>query len=351
MKKQIATAGFVLLSFLLPIKTLAASFTQMYVFGDSISDSGNFFNASLQAIGVGYPPPPYFNGRFSNGLNWIDYLAQDLNLDPTLYTELSPGITPTQGINFAFGGSTTGQANTINPLLPGLQQQIGLFANLFASNQSADPNALFILWAGANNYLPTQSTTFTPFTTPETTIGNLSFALSTLAGKGAKNFLVVNLPDLGKLPVTRTTQDSSRLNTLTSQHNNSLSTTLNTLSSTLGSDLNIKLLDVNSLITDGISNPARYGFTNVTDACINNPSCVGGGQTVQNQYLFWDSIHPTTASHKRIAELAFSELQAKSVPEPISVVGTVVFGALVTGWRLKHKSKQLSTVKGNKTVD
>jgi phospholipase/lecithinase/hemolysin len=351
MRKQMAMTGFVLFSFLLPLKTLAASFTQMYVFGDSLSDSGNLFNASVQATGVGYPPPPYFNGRFSNGFNWVDYLAQDLNLNPTLYTELSLGITPTQGINFAFGGSTTGQANTINPLLPGLRQQVGLFASLFPANQLADPNALFILWAGANDYLPTQSPTFTPFTTPETTIGNLSFALSTLAGKGAKNFLVVNLPDLGKLPSTRSTQDSSRLNTLTSQHNNSLTTTLNTLSPTLGSELNIKLIDVNFLVNDGISNPAKYGFTNVTDACINNPSCVGGGQAVQNEYLFWDFIHPTTASHKKIAELAFSELQAKSVPEPISVVGTVVFGALVTGWRLKHKSKQLSTVKGNKTVD
>jgi phospholipase/lecithinase/hemolysin len=351
MRKQIATAGFVLFSFLLPLKALAASFTQMYVFGDSLSDSGNFFNASLQATGTGSPPFPYFNGRFSNGSNWIDYLAQDLNLNPTLYTELSQGITPTQGINFAFGGSTTGQANTIDPRVPGLQQQIGLFASLFPTNQSADPNALYILWAGANDYLPTQSTTFTPFTTPETTIGNLSFALSTLAGKGAKNFLVVNLPDLGKLPSTRSTQDSSRLNTLTGQHNNSLTTTLNALSPTLGSNLNIKLLDVNFLVNDGISNPARYGFTNVTDACINNLSCVTGGQTVQNQYLFWDRIHPTTASHKKIAELAFSELHAKSVPEPISVVGTVVFGVLVTGWKHKRKTKQLSTVKGSKTVD
>jgi phospholipase/lecithinase/hemolysin len=351
MKKQIAATGFVLFSFLLPLKASAATFTRMYVFGDSISDTGNVFNATLQATGAGSPPPPYFNGRFSNGLNWIDYLGQDLNLNPTPYTAIALGNTPTQGINFAFGGATTGTNNTINPNFIGLQQQIGLFTSLISPNQSADPNALYVLWGGANDYLPTQSTTFTPFTTPTTTIGNLSFALSNLAALGAKNFLVANLPDLGSLPLTNTTPISGSLNTLVSLHNTSLTTTLNTLSQTPGSDLNIKLLDVNSLFRNAISNPDQFDFTNVTNACINNLNCVVGGQTVQSQYLFWDDLHPTTATHKQIAKLAFDELQSESVPEPTSILGTVVFGAVVTGWRLKQKSKQLSPIKGSKAVD
>ncbi len=338
MKKQIAATGFVLFSFLLPLKATAASFTQMYVFGDSLSDTGNAFTATGRQV----PPSPYFNGRFSNGYNWIDYLGQDLHVSPTPYTEITPGITPTQGINFAFGGATTGLDNTINPALPGLQQQIVAFQSLIPTNQSADPNALYILWGGANDYLPTQSTNFTPFTTPTTTIGNLSFALSSLAALGAKNFLVVNLPDLGKVPLTRNTPISSSLTALTNLHNTSLTTTLNTFSHAPGSQLNIKLLDVNSLVTDAILNPAQYGFTNVSEACINNPNCVLGGSTVQSHYLFWDNIHPSTASHKEIAKLAFKELQSESVPEPISIVGTLAFGTLVTGLRLKQKSKIVS---------
>ena len=220
-----------------------------------------------------------------------------------------------------------------------MQQQLGLFQSLIPPNQSADPNALYILWAGANDYLPTQSPIFKPFTTPDTTIGNLSSTLTSLAALGAQNLLVVNLPDLGNLPSTNNTLISSSLNTLTSLHNTSITNTLNTLSPTPSSNLNIKLLDVNSLLSDAISNPAKYGFTNVTNACISNPNCVLSGQTVQNQYLFWDNIHPTTATHKEIAELAFKELQSESVPEPTSILGTVVFGALIMGWRLKHKSK------------
>lgn len=346
MKKQILTTGFVLFSFLLPLKALAQSFSQMYVFGDSLSDTGNFFNVSLQATGTGFPPPPYFDGRFSNGPNWIDYLGKDLNLNPTRYTDVAQGVIPTQGINFAFAGSTTGLDNTINPNLIGLQQQIGLFANLITPIQSADPNALYVLWAGANDYLPTQSTTFTPYTTPDITIGNLSASLSTLAALGAKNFLVANLPDLGNLPLTNNTPISNSLNTLSTLHNNSLANTLNTL----GANLNIKQVDVNSLFKNTITNPGQFGFTNVTEACINNFNCVAGGQTVQNQYLFWDQIHPTTVAHQQIAELAFSELQSEPLPEPMSIVGTLVFGTLVTGWRLKHKSQQLCSIKG-KTIE
>jgi len=315
MKKQILSTGFVLFSFLSPLKAWAATFTQMYVFGDSLSDTGNVFNAS-QATGTVFPPI-YFNGRFSNGPNWVDYLAEDLKLSPTPVTALGLGIPSSQGINFAFGGATTGLDNTIDPRLPGLQQQVGLFTQLVPATQAANPDALYVLWAGANDYLPTESTAFTPFNTPETTIGNLSFALSTLAAVGAKNFLVVNLPDLGELPRTNKTPNSSNLNTLTSLHNTSLTATINALRSTAGSDLNINQVDVNSLFSDAISNPDKYGFTNVTDACINNLTCVLGNQSEQNKFLFWDFVHPTTAVHKQIGELAYKVLQS-STPPPVS---------------------------------
>ncbi|MEH1830786.1 MAG: hypothetical protein V7L29_01550 [Nostoc sp.] len=64
MKKQAVAAGFVLFSFMLPTKASAASFDQLYVFGDSLSDTGNIYNAT----GKTYPQsPPYFEGRFSDG--------------------------------------------------------------------------------------------------------------------------------------------------------------------------------------------------------------------------------------------------------------------------------------------
>jgi hypothetical protein len=66
MKKELVTAGFVLFSLTVPLKASAADFSQFVVFGDSLSDTGNLFNVT-QGLPTGpVPPPPYFQGRFSN---------------------------------------------------------------------------------------------------------------------------------------------------------------------------------------------------------------------------------------------------------------------------------------------
>jgi phospholipase/lecithinase/hemolysin len=334
MTKQILAAGFVLFSVLSPLKALAATFSGMYVFGDSLSDTGNLFNVSKAITGTGYPPPPYFEGRFSNGPNWVDYLAEDLGLNPVPVTTIALDVLPTEGINFAFGGATTGRDNTIDPRLPGLQQETTTFQGLLAqTGQPADPNALYIVWGGANDYLPTESTTFTPYTTPDPSINNLSFALNSLVQAGAKNLMVVNLPDLGKLPLTRNTPISDDLTNLAEAHNAQLTT----LTQSLGADINLTSVDVNTLFASAINNPAQFGFTNVTDACFNNSTVCDR----PNEYLFWDGIHPTTATHNVIADLAFNSLNSepsKSVPEPTSVLGLLAFSVLGSGWLLKRKA-------------
>ncbi|KAJ1966419.1 hypothetical protein H4R35_006982, partial [Dimargaris xerosporica] len=69
----------------------------IYVFGDSLSDTGNLFK-ELQGI---YPPPEYYTdhqgtvGRFTNGKAWPDHL-QDM---------LHPNV---QVKSYAHGGATTG---------------------------------------------------------------------------------------------------------------------------------------------------------------------------------------------------------------------------------------------------
>lgn len=293
MRKQIFTTGFVLFSLMLPFEATAASFSQIYVFGDSLSDSGNAFRAT------GIPPsPPYFQGRLSNGPVWVEYLAEDL------------GLSPSQQTNYAFLGATTGSTNTTIPVLSGLQQQLDTFK---ATNTQADPNALYVVWAGANDYLGGG------VTDPSVPVTNLSTTVSSLAGYGAENILVANLPDLGNLPATnRDVQTASLLNTLTGAHNLGLSASLNSLSQT--TDANIIPLDVNFLFNRAIAAPAEFGFTNVTDACLLV------GCTNPNEYIFWDELHPTTGVHKILGEAAFSALEAKSVPEPSTVLGMLAIG-------------------------
>ncbi len=356
-RRRVLATGFFVLSVLFPVKTFAATFSGIYTFGDSLSDPGNVYNVTKQlnsqnpSIPLIPPSPPYFEGRFSNGPNWVDNLSQRLGLNPTAFTSLASGGNPAQGINFAFGGATTGTAltgiaNTIDPSLPGLLDQVGAFTSLLPPNTKADQNALYIVWAGGNDYLPTISA-FKPFDKPDTSLANISAAVTVLAGVGAKNIMVVNLPDLGQTPLTLGTPLSQPLDALTEAHNAGLSQTLNLLSQNLGSGVNLIPLDVNTLADRVRANPAQFGLTNVTDACLpdifaqtpcSNP----------DEYLFWDNNHLTKAGNRLVGNLAYSVLTSKPserVPEPSSAVAIFAVGVLGTVSVLKrkrHKAKLLT---------
>ena len=308
MQKQFLTTSVVFLSILFPLRAFAASFTDIYVFGDSLSDTGN-----LSAVtGGSIPPsPPYSPGRASNDRLWIEYLAEDL------------GATTT---NYAFGGATTGSENTFVPGLIGLEQQI---INFQATNSFANPEALYVVWAGSNDYLGAG------VTNPSVPVSNLTNSITTLAESGAENFLVLNLPDLGQLPATTSTVLSSPLNELTAAHNSSLDTALNNLSLSYGID--IYNVDVNSLFAEAIASPASFGFSNVTDACLTTTSICSN----PNQYLFWDDLHPTAAGHELLSDLALERLDSQPIPEPGSELGVILLGALGVGAIAKRQHKKL----------
>ncbi|MEO7403832.1 MAG: hypothetical protein ABIU95_09210, partial [Burkholderiales bacterium] len=53
----------------LSASAIAAPYSNIVVFGDSLSDPGNFFaKTAIPGVIPGFPPPPYVNGHFSNGL-------------------------------------------------------------------------------------------------------------------------------------------------------------------------------------------------------------------------------------------------------------------------------------------
>jgi cholinesterase len=304
----ISGAAFLLLT---PLKANAADFSKLYVFGDSLSDTGNAFNT------IGLPASPYVDGRFSNGSIWIDDLAQQLELTPTPYTRIDAGSD--QGINFAFGGATTGTENTASHSLPGLQQQIDAFVKLIPAGQTADRDALYIIWAGSNDYLSGQ------VTEPDLAIENLSKAITTLTELGADQILVANLPNLGLLPATRNTANAATLDRLTQHHNTKLTKLVKDLDQRLSPDYNLEVLDVNALFTQALN--GEYGFTNVTDACFNRST--GTVCANPNSYLFWDGIHPTAAAHQRLEEAAIALLppaSSASVPTPALRSGFLAAG-------------------------
>jgi thermolabile hemolysin len=297
MKILLIVSGLLLGYSLMPVRAIAANFSQIVVYGDSLSDVGN-------AAAKGAIAPYNSQGRFSNGKVWIEYLADKL------------GIGADRRQNFAEGGATTGTTNVGQNYVPDLQG----IAQQVKNNPISDPKALYVIWGGANDYL---RATPANIPDPKVTIGNLNRELRTLIDRGAQNILVVNLPNLGALPSTRDRPTASQLNLLTQAHNAGLAASIDTLRQT-NSGVKFILLDVNTAFSRALSDPRSYGFDNVTDGCF-SVSC-----KTPHTYLFWDSIHPTTAGHKIVGDLAFEAVSVPTVSPPtrlmvwLSILGSSI---------------------------
>jgi thermolabile hemolysin len=286
--KHILSAVIALLTLIMVVATSSVQssqqINQIYVFGDSLSDVGNVFRST----GGVYPPnPPYFQGRYSNGRVWVEYLSEKLALNPK------------QTTNFAYGGAMTGRIS--NNGIPGLLTQV---ENFTKSQKDINQNALYVIWSGANDYIYGAADSATP-------VKNISVSIDLLASSGAKKILVANLPDLGNLPATRNNPSSQALSTLTNAHNQGFDKALVGLRQKFDT-IQIGEVNVNFLYRDAIFNSGKYGFTNVTSACLYNKATCDN----PDKFLFWDGIHPTTATHKILGEAALKAVSNQSSLQP-----------------------------------
>jgi len=294
------------------VSVQAGPFTSMVVFGDSLSDTGNLFDAT----GGTQPPAgqPYFNGRFSNGPVWVETLAAGLGL-PNAALRLSLG-----GSNYAFAGARTGLAG--EP--PGLLAQIaGIWG---PANAVANPNALYVVVAGGNDLRDARSAPGNNAATrqdaAQAAATNLFNSVALLAQKGAKNVLIANLPDLGATPEAALLGAQAASTDVTVRFNTLVAGMENTLQGLFyGLDVNmLNLFDISNLVrTDALSNGgARFGITNVTTPCAGFAFSAGASCAVS---LFSDVLHPSARAHSILGGFAL-----RAVPEPGTLV--LVLGAL-----------------------
>lgn len=304
----------------------ASPFTQLYAFGDSLSDVGNLFIAT----GGAQPAPPYFAGRFSNGANWIDDLSASLGLGP-----VKPALAG--GTDFAFGGAVTGPAVPAPPTaIPNIGQQVGLFS--LATGGVAPASALYTVWIGSNDVFHALDDIVAGTLTVPQAAGDLgsaakaaASAVNTLAGEGAKTFIVPLVPDLGKTPDATDIPGLPPIASLLSQAYNAA---LLAAIGGLDDDITVHYLDTFALIDAAVANPAAFGYTNVTDRCYVGPY-TGGGTVcaTPNTYLFWDGLHPTAPGYARVAALA-----AAAVPEPPATLILLVAGLVTIGLRPRRRA-------------
>jgi phospholipase/lecithinase/hemolysin len=301
----------------------ASTIDAIYAFGDSLSDVGNVYTATSGAI----PGAPYVNGQFSNGPVWVQDLASALGLGP-----LSASLVG--GTDYAYGEAETGTTPVHTANATDLTGPTGQVAQFQASHPSADPNALYTIWIGSNDLLDilTDAPQSQYGADIAAAVGNVDSAIGSLAAEGAKNFLILTVPDLGATPDAIAGGSLVQLaaSTLAAEFDSALMSSVDAIAS--ADSLNLSTLDTYALLDEIVANPSSYGFTNVTTPCLTGAVDYSGGTVcaptlaAQNQYLFWDELHPTAAGHAIVADAA----QAVVTPEP-TYVSLVAVGLLGMG--------------------
>jgi phospholipase/lecithinase/hemolysin len=262
----------------------SAHFSRLIVFGDSLSDTGNFYSLT-----GGYPPPPYANGRFSNGSLWVEYLADDLG------TPLVPGD------NYAVAGAMTGHGNSndgfLGMIYPGLQDELAAFLATEPPGD-ADPQALYIIWTGANDIFVALASQGDPETLIRDGVANTVHAVQLLRADGARHIMVPNIPDLGLTPYGLASGQSDAITRLCAAYNRALKSALLALS-----DAGIATIrpDAFATLRTMVRHQAQFDFTDVTQ-----PFLAVGGDPVG--FLFWDAVHPTTRAHEVLADEALTRV-------------------------------------------
>jgi outer membrane lipase/esterase len=276
----------------------AGLYSSFVVFGDSLSDNGN--NAILLGTsntlpnGNTYVPPsqPYASGTYTNGPVWATNVAAALGVP------LTPSLAG--GTDYAFGGATTGV---------GPSSLLAQTAMYLSSNLVASPGALYVIAGGGNDARATlQDIALAGGVNAGSTILaaaaayalNIGTIVDQLQTAGAQHIVVWDTPNIGLTPAV-TGNGLTDLGTLIAAAMNQA------LAARLIGETGVSTFDIFALGTAIGTNPAAFGFTNVTDAC-------GALQAANcDLYEFWDGIHPTAAAHRAIAN---SFLSVAAVPEP-----------------------------------
>ncbi len=255
---------------------------RLVIFGDSLSDTGN---ADIRFLGT-VPGSGYFDGRFSNGPVWVERLAEQL-----LLPSPQPNLAGSGRWDYAFGGAMTVGSGFQSLFINDVDEQVTGFLNNDGGPIAGD---LTVVWAGANDFFEGQTNAQVP-------VNNLANDITRLYNGGSRRFLVLNLPMLGQTPRYVGTANEAVFDARSTQFNEALGLALDGLEATLNG-IELVRVDVGGLISSVIADPSAYGFTNVTDPAMR----LAGIDP--DTYLFWDDVHPTTAAHRMLGDVAAQAL-------------------------------------------
>ena len=323
----------------------AVSIDKIVIFGDSLSDNGNILSLTRKAHRV-FPSvpvipknPPYYEGRFSNGLNWVDNLAAGLDV-PLL--------------NYAYGGSWAEPLHDSKLMVPfGLGMQVDYYLVMAVADFHKDKH-LYIIWAGGNDYV--QGREDAEYATTNT-VASIASQIEWLVYYGAKNVMVMNLPDLSVVPEVQAQGPDSmqKVTKLVRMHNEKLAHMIIEEKEKYP-EANLIFADITTYFDDVYQHPEKYEIKNVKSPCyggdyslrsllndrvatreiaaakeqnidiMNSPSLRAAYTTAKmaddgtgdvcatpDEYMFWDQIHPTRIIHQLMALDAASILKKHDI--------------------------------------
>ncbi|KAK6229783.1 GDSL lipase/esterase - like 10 [Theobroma cacao] len=330
---------FLLINLLLQIPETSAIVPAIIVFGDSTVDPGNNNQISTVLKSNFAPYGRDFlggkpTGRFSNGRIATDFISEAFGIKPDIPAYLDPNYDIKDfatGVSFASAG--TGYDNATSDVLSVIpfwkemeyykefQSKLrGYLGDDIANHHLRE--SLHLISIGTNDFLenyyifPTRSSKYSVDEYQNFLIRIASNFIRELYNLGARKIAIVGLPPMGCLPLERTTniffgsECIEEYNNVAVDFNKKLQGRVMGLKQELSG---VQLVQTNAYdkLLEMIQNPSQFGFENAETACCGtglfemsylcdkmNPFTCSDA----NNYIFWDSFHPTEKTNAILAD-------------------------------------------------
>ncbi|KAF8722012.1 hypothetical protein HU200_022636 [Digitaria exilis] len=309
----------------------------IYVLGDSLADVGNnnhlvtLLRADFAHNGIDYPGHKA-TGRFSNGKNSVDFLADSLGLaspPPYLAVAKNSNANYANGVNFASGGAGVSNATNKDQCLS-FDKQLDYLSSVSASlaqslgqSQAAThlAKSLFAITIGSNDiihYAKSSSSSSDPSPQPfvDSLAQTLSAQLQRLYDMGARKLVFLGVGPVGCCPSLRelsSTKDCSAVANDAAVRYNAAAASLLGAMAAKHADMSYALFDSSAALLRFIDSPAANGFAEAKAACCGlgdmnaKIGCTPLSLYCANRtgYVFWDFYHPTEATARKLTAMAF----------------------------------------------
>ncbi|CAL4926032.1 unnamed protein product [Urochloa decumbens] len=325
----------------------------LYVLGDSQADVGNNNNLVLSPLRANFPrngidyPGQQAAGRFSNGHNFVDFLAGSLELaSPPPYHSISNATagrfsTFLNGVNFASGGAgvldltNKGQCFSFHHQIE--RDYLNVHSEL-VQQLGGEPQAMahlaksiFTVAIGGNDIifraLPPSVTVDLPAVelqvlSPQRFIElmakTLERQLQRLYELGMRRLFFVGAAPIGCVPLMRelnllTNECHPGANDMSVQYNAAVASILHDMG-TRHQDFRYSFFDTYAALMQYINEPQSNGYAEVKAACCGlgeNKAMYRCGRVSQvcpdrTDHVFWDLVHPTEATSRKLTGVAFA---------------------------------------------